>query len=233
MSGADGLQVDPAAPQQQPQQRQRITNLNQMEYHEQYKYCRDEIPDFFGNNQLTSEAFIVKSEDAIESWHIHEGDQIRLVNNKLKGDAAKLQVDFRETNSEPTTFAEWKARFRSRFPVSTEETPAYLLLHKTAMQGGQLAKYIQDINRQVSRLGTGESGRMALIQELFLSNLNGNLRQVVEQSRPEAGWETLDQLQKATLRAQQTMHLQGTGQLAGSATNQPELRCCWQARPRG
>ena len=102
-----------------------------------------------------------------------------------------------------------------------------MLLHTTAMQGNKLAKYVQDFNQQAGRLGSGNLGLRDLLYELFLSKLAKDLRRVVEQSRPEQGWESLETLQQATLRAQQTLHLQGTreptnsGSSAGSGGKRP------------
>ena len=96
------------------------------------------------------------------------------------------------------------------------------------MQGNKLAKYVQDFNQQVGRLGSGDAGLRDLLYELYLSKLAKDLRRVVEQSRPELGWESLNSLQQATLRAQQTLHLQGSreqptnsGSSAGSGGKRP------------
>ena len=203
------------------------TSLDHIDYLDRYKSCGLEIPEFEGKSTLSSESFIVKSEIAFEAWGIHAADQLRLASAKLKGEAVKLQVEFKQTGNAPSSFAELAARLRARFPVPTEETPAYVLLHTTAMQGNRLAKYIQDFNQQSGRLGSGNPGLRDLLYELFLSKLAKDLRRVVEQSRPEQGWESMETLQQATLRAQQTLHLQGTreptnsGSSAGSGGKRP------------
>ena len=195
------------------------TSLAQMDYVDKYTQCGKEIPDFEGKSTLSSEAFIVKSEVAFEAWGISAEDQLRLASAKLKGDAVKLQIEFRQTGTAPTTFAELATKLRARFPVATEETPAYVLLHTVAMHGNKLSRYVQDFNQQVGRLRSGDPGLKELLYELYLSKLAKDLRRVVEQSRPELGWESLDSLQQATLRAQQTLHLQGAREPTNSGSS--------------
>ena len=86
------------------------------------------------------------------------------------------------------------------------------------MSGNQLTRYVQEFNRQVSRCGSGEQAWQAMLQELFLTGLSCNLRQIVEQSRPELGWASLESLQSSTTKVQQTLHLKDN-RLVGSGSS--------------
>lgn len=189
-------------------------------YSERYKFARDELPEFTAKTDLNSEQYTFKCKTTFAAWNIAEADSIHLCLSKLKGNATNFQVELQDTIPTFATFSELAQRLRSRFPVPPEESAAYQLQHKSRMQGTDLPKYTSGFNRLTARLESGEAGRLALLIELFLSHLTGNLRQLVEQSRPESGWPSLDSLQAATIRVQQTLHLRseptGSGSSQGS-----------------
>ena len=94
----------------------------------------------------------------------------------------------------------------ARFPIAPEDAASYVLVHKTKLQGANLAKYIQDFNKQVSRAGTGEVGLQQMLQEVFLTGL-GALRRQIEQAKPEGGWADLLSLQSVNVQQHANTHL--------------------------
>lgn len=182
--------------------------LHSLPYKERYHGARDEVPIFEGKQNYTAEAFQTKVVFACDTYAITAPqDRVRITLSRLEGDAAKFQVDLAQMGELPSTLEELFSKLKARYPVSPEETPAYLLVHKTSLQGVQMARYLQEFNRQVSRLGPGEAGLQQLLQELFLSGLPIGLRQIVEQSRPEMGWTNLEAMESAAAKAQQTSNL--------------------------
>ncbi len=199
---ADQPPVDPAEAPVAP-----VQDRTLLPYQERYKFARDELPEFTAKTDFNSEQFTFKCKTTFAAWSIAEADSIHLCLSKLKGNATNFQVELQDTLPTIVTFTELAQRLRSRFPVPPEESAAYQLQHKSRMQGVDLPKYTSGFNRLTARLEPGEAGRLALLIELFLTHLSGNLRQLVEQSRPESGWPSLDSLQAETIRVQQTLHL--------------------------
>ena len=184
------------------------TGLHSLPFKERYFGARDEIPVFEGKQSYTAEAFHTKVLFACDTYAITiPTDRVRIAMSRLEGDASKFQVDLAQTGELPASLEELFNKLKSRYPVSPEETAAYLLLHKVSLQGNQMAKYLQEFNRQVSRLGPGEAGLQQLLQELFLSGVPLGLRQAVDHSRPEMGWTNLEALESAAAKAQQTSDL--------------------------
>ena len=185
------------------------SGLASLPYQERYFGARDEIPAFESKNVYTPEAFYTKVVFSCDTYQIPAEDRIRIAVLPLEGDAAKFQAELTASGEMPSTLEGLYNKLKARYPVPPEETAPYLLLHKISMSGNQLARFVQEFNRQVSRGGSGEQAWQAMLQELFLSGLSGNLRQIVEQSRPELGWASLESLQSAATKAQQTLHLKG------------------------
>ena len=192
--------------------------LASLPYKDRYQGARDEIPPFEGKPVYNPEAFYTKVVFSCNTYGIPAEDRVRIATLRLEGDAAKFQAELTTAGEMPSTLEELYAKLKARYPVSPEETAPYLLVHQVSMQGSHLARYVQEFNRQVSRAGSGEQAWQNMLQELFLSGLSGNLRQVVEQSRPEMGWTSLETLQGATAKSQQTLHLQGS-RPAGSGSS--------------
>ena len=160
-----------------------------MPYGDRCKAARTEVPAFTGKPDYSSEAFVVKLNTAYSTYAISASDRVQLALSRFEGEATKFQVELTSElalEGKEIPFDEFKHKLLTRFPVPTEETPQYLLLHKLQL-GNDMAKFIQNFNRQVSRAGTGELANQNMLQEIFLSNLGGNLCQIVEQTRPEAG----------------------------------------------
>lgn len=107
-----------------------------------------------------------------------------------------------------------------RYPVPTEESAAYVLFNKLVMKGVELAKFIQQFNQQAQRLGSGDLGLQAMLQEVFLSGMPNELRQLVEQSRPKARFASLAALQSMAATLQQTRHLRNTDNASDSRGSQ-------------
>ena len=59
-----------------------------------------------------------------------------------------------------------------------------MLVHKTKLQGANLAHYIQSFNKQLSRAGPAETAWKDTQEELFLYGL-GHLRPMVGQARQD------------------------------------------------
>ena len=189
-------------PPQQP------SGLQSLPFKDRYQGARDEVPVFEGKTSYSAEAFYTKVVFDCDTYFITAAsDRVRIAMSRLEGDAAKFQVDLSQTGEMPSTLEELSAKLKARYPVSPEETAPYLLLHKVSLTGNQMSKYLQEFNRQVSRLGPGEAGLQQLLQELFLSGLPTSLRQIVEQSRPEMGWTSLEAMESSATKAQQTLHL--------------------------
>ena len=189
---------------------QNISGLDALPYKDRYFAARDETPPFEGKSSYPPEAFYTKVTYSCDTYKIAESDRVRLAISRLESDAAKFQAELTVSGEMPSTLEGLYAKLKARYPVSPEETAPYLLLHKTNMAGNNLPKFVQEFNRQVSRVGSGEAAWQSMLQELFLTGLSGNLRQIVEQSRPELGWTSLSSLQSSTAKAQQTLHLKNT-----------------------
>ena len=61
---------------------------------------------------------------------------------KMKGEAARLQVEFRDLTTEPSTFID---RIQQHLQVPTWALSAYLLLHVVKTEGNNLVRYVQDL----------------------------------------------------------------------------------------
>ena len=192
-------------------------------YHERYKLARQQIPSFTGKADYSSESLMVKIKAAVATYAINPSDWVKLTLSSLDGRATEFQQELdneaKEPGAVPLTFDQLEQRLKQRFPVATEDSPQFIMCHKLAFQGNNMAQYVSHFNQQVSRAGTGEAANQALLQEVFLSKLGKDLRLAVEQSRPEQGWTGLSAVQAATVRAHNTLHLRGA-QPSGSNSSQ-------------
>ena len=201
---------------------QSVSSFAELPFDKRYKLAQDNIPAFEATSLYNVDSFITKLGTANDTYHIPPQDQVTLALSRLAGEATGFQTELRETSTIPTDFKVFCDRLRLRFPLPPEETAPFLLVNELYMKGTLLAKYIQDFTRQVSRLGSAEAGRTALLQEIFLSGLSGNLRQTVEPTRPEGGWGSLAALQQSCVTAQQNLHLHGVRpkpETSGSSQN--------------
>ena len=184
-----------------------VNKLQDQPYHELYKSAKEEVPMFEGKHTFTAESFLTKLKAAYETYAVLPEDWVKLAKTRLGGVAASFETELAaENNAENATFPVFKRKLLARFPVAPEDAAAFVLVHKTRLQGANLAKYIQDFNKQVSRAGTGEVGLQQMLQEVFLTGL-GALRQPVEQAKPEGGWADLLSLQSASVQQHANTHL--------------------------
>ena len=195
-------------------------SLTKLPLYDRYKGARDEVPVFEGKPSFTSEAFVTKVTTACRTWGItSETQKVNLAVAKLEGDAAKLVVEFNQQGA-PTTFQALSDIVTQRYPVPTEESAAYVIRNKLVMQGNNLAKFVQLFNQQTQRLGFGEQALQAILQESFLTGLPTELRQLIEQSRPETGYPTLSALQSMAATLQQTRNLRAQDRATDSGHSQ-------------
>ena len=199
--------VEQPVPEQGP-----ASSWADLPFQDRHKMARDTIPAFSGksNSDYNVDSFVTKLHTAFDTFAIAPRDQVNLALTRLEGEATRYQTEMRDTGTTPTEFSDLCVRLRQRFPVPLLETAPYLLIHGVAMKSGNLAQYSQNFSRHVARLGEAEAGRTSLLQELYLTGLDYDLRKVVEQARPENGWSTLSALQSACVTAHQNLHLQGS-----------------------
>lgn len=202
---AAALQAVQPVPQAAP-----LSELRQGDYLTRFKLAADSVPTFDGKSSYNAVSFLTKCRGAFQTFDIKEGDKVHFASARIVNSAARFVTDvLPDPEAPPMPWAEFENQFRARFPVTPEETPQFALLHRTKLTGGQLARYVQDFNTQVSRAGSGDTAWNSMAQELFLSGL-GSLRQQVEQSRPEAGWTSLNALQSTAVTVHQTSNQHST-----------------------
>lgn len=195
-------------------------SLTALPFLDRYRGARDDVPVFEGKPSLTSEAFVTKVTTACRTWGITaESQKVNIAVAKLEGDAAKLVVEF-DQHGLPTTFQSLADIVTQRYPVPTEDSAAYVIRNKLVMTGGNLAKFTQQFNRETQRLGSGETGLQAMLQESYLTGLPTELRQLVEQSRPDTGYATLAALQSMAVTLQQTRNLRLQDRATDSGNSQ-------------
>lgn len=198
-----------------------VEGLASMPYGERYKAARLEVPAFTGKPDYTAEAFLIKLKTAFSTYGLSPSDWVRFALSRFEAEATKFQVELTAElpAGQELTFDELEHKLLARFPVPPGDSAPYFLMHKLHL-GDNLSRYLSHFNREVSRLGTGELAKQALLQEIFLSALGGDLRQLVEQARPENGWTDLTALQQATVRVQNTLHLHKPSKPSGSNSSQ-------------
>ena len=173
------------------------SGLASLPYKERYFVAQDGIPAYEGKRCIPRKLY-TKVVFSCNTYQNPAEDRVRIAVLRLEGDAAKFQAELIASGETPSTLEELYARLKARYP-GRKKTPLYLLLHKISMSGNQLARYVQEFERQVSRGGSGEQAWQAMLRELP--------DQSVEQSRPELGWASLESLQSSTTKAQQTLLL--------------------------
>ncbi|KAK9831919.1 hypothetical protein WJX84_002630 [Apatococcus fuscideae] len=75
-------------------------------------------------------------------------DYVKLAKSRLGGVAASFEtVLAAENNAFSALFQVFERKLMARFPVAPEDAASYVRVHKTRLQGANLAKYIQDFNK--------------------------------------------------------------------------------------
>ena len=187
-------------------------------YPERYKSASEEIPFFEGKTSFTAVSFITKAQRAFKTWGIQEQHKVKLALTRIGGEATKFETDlYKDTDEALLTFEDFERKLHSRFPAIPEDTAAFMLVHKTKLQGANLAHFIQAFNKQLSRAGPAETAWKDFQEELFLSGL-GHLRPMVVQARPEGGWADIQALQTTAVAVHAAANLNKASQPSGSGS---------------
>ena len=90
-----------------------------------------------------SESFLTKLKAAYETYAVLPEDYVKLAKTRLGGVAASFETELMAENSvENALFPVFERKLMARFPVAPEDGASYVLVHKTRLQGTNLAKYI-------------------------------------------------------------------------------------------
>lgn len=188
-------------------------------YHERYKAAREEIPVFYGKADYTATSFFTKVDRAADTYGIDPAHLVKLALSRIAGEACRFETDLRkEADSASLSYVDFQRKFHSRFPAAPEDAPSFVLMHHTRLGNGNMARYIQDFNKQASRAGPAEVAWKDMQEEIFLNGL-GALRPLVVQARPEAGWTDIAALQSTAISVHASATLTKASKPSGSGSS--------------
>ena len=186
------------------------TSLSSLPYKDRFVGAGNAVPAFTGSNSYPAEAFLVKCKAGFKAYGIVDpADQLVLGWQKVEGEASKFQLELEESGEILTTFEAFSARLRARFPQAPEDMPAHAIRHKTEQKGNNYSQYVQQFNKNVGKLPTGDEGLKTMLQEQFLTGMPIALRQATEQDQPVGDWPDLAALQATAAKQHQTQMLVG------------------------